>query len=330
MDTEGNKISYLDAEELASLARRYYGSRFPNPQRLGCPPPGEIIKVVRQRQIPDQALRDHLFECSECFGEYRQSLAQCRRPAPDEKAWRQRLASIMGGVSLAGALKISSAAVSAALILSSLILIWHRATPEAGKAVASDSTPSEPRAGDVAQGAAGAATNQAVPGGVGIPNSGGGMLAMAVAGIPATGAEASDRPERIDIDLDNFHVFRQSLREAPSGASGDRLDRGKLRGKSASEQYRPRLGEGEKIITLPATRARMVLRLPETAAPGTYNVSLINAFGKPLLSTSAVSQDGLELRVALDLRRISSKKCRLRIARNGEAPAFYDVIIIAR
>ena len=46
METEGNNIRDLDAEELASLARRYYAARFPNPQRLGCPPPGEIINIV--------------------------------------------------------------------------------------------------------------------------------------------------------------------------------------------------------------------------------------------------------------------------------------------
>jgi hypothetical protein len=332
MDTEGNNISNLDVEELASLARRYYGARFPNPQRLGCPPPGELIKLIGQRQIPDESLRAHLFECSECFGEYRQSLAQCRRPATDKSVWRNRLASIINGASSAGVLKISSALVSAILILSSLILIWRKVTPEAGKVVAFDSAPSEHRAGDDARNGAGAATNLAAPSGVGVPSPPRDALAMVGVGISATGAETYVRPEKVDIDLENFQVVRQSLRETRPEVSGDRPYRKDpmLRGKSARDLHSRQSEEGETIISLPPTRARVVLRLPETAAPGIYNVSLINAFGKPLFSTSAVSQDGAKLRVELDLRRISPKKCRLRLARNGEAPAFYDVIIGAR
>jgi hypothetical protein len=75
MDTGENEIKDLDAEDLAPLARRYYATRFPNPQRLGCPSPGEITKVAPRRRAPDQALRERLFKCSECFGEYRQALA---------------------------------------------------------------------------------------------------------------------------------------------------------------------------------------------------------------------------------------------------------------
>jgi hypothetical protein len=93
MGTKENETKDLDPEELASLAQRYYIRRFPNPQRLGCPPPGEITKLVSESQAPGQALREHLFECSECFSEYYQGLAQCRL-APNEAAARKRLLSI--------------------------------------------------------------------------------------------------------------------------------------------------------------------------------------------------------------------------------------------
>src|SRR5215471_9293220 len=93
METEGNNIRVVDAEELASLARRYYAARFPNPQRLGCPPPGDIFKIVGNRQAPDEALREHLFECSECFGEYRQALAQSKL-APEKAEWTKWLVTI--------------------------------------------------------------------------------------------------------------------------------------------------------------------------------------------------------------------------------------------
>src|SRR5215475_6012071 len=136
MEIEGNNIRDVDTEGLASLARQYYAARFPNPQRLGCPPPGEIIKVVMSRQAPDEALREHLFECSECFGEYRQALAQSR-PAPDEAAWTKRLVLIFASKGSAMAL------TPAILILSSLslifigILILRNVVPEAGQIASS-------------------------------------------------------------------------------------------------------------------------------------------------------------------------------------------------
>lgn len=89
MDTEENEIKHLEAEGLVTLAWRYYASRFPSPQRLACPPPGEITKVAPRRRAPEETLREHMFKCSECFNEYRQAPAQ-RRPAPDEVVCKAR------------------------------------------------------------------------------------------------------------------------------------------------------------------------------------------------------------------------------------------------
>jgi hypothetical protein len=136
-------------------------------------------------------------------------------------------------------------------------------------------------------------------------------------GIPAPGAET------IDVDLDNYQVFRRSQRGGLTDVSED--PPGSVGAKSSGEP-----GEAppvEKVVSLPATRASLVLRLPETGAPGKYNVSLVDAFGRPLMSSAALSPDGAKLKVTLDLRRVSPKKYRLRLWRNGEAPAFYDVII---
>jgi hypothetical protein len=46
MDAEENSIKDLDAKGLVSFAWVYYARAFQNPQRLGCLPAGEIIRVV--------------------------------------------------------------------------------------------------------------------------------------------------------------------------------------------------------------------------------------------------------------------------------------------
>src|SRR5262249_20717368 len=118
-------------------------------------------------------------------------------------------------------------------------------------------------------------------------------------------------------------VFRRSHVERLTPASEELS--GREGGKSSEEP--DEAPPGEKVISLPATRASLVLRLPETGVPGKYTVSLINAFGQTLLSDSAFSPDGVKLQVTLDLRRVYQKSCRLRLWRNGDAPAYYDVVI---
>ncbi|HEV2667177.1 MAG TPA: hypothetical protein VG324_19810 [Blastocatellia bacterium] len=315
METEENNIKDLDAEDLASIARRYYAARFPNPERLGCPSPGEIIKVVRSGQAPDQVLREHLFECSECFGEYRQELAQCR-PAPDEVAWRKRLILILTSKRSAMAL------APVTLILSSIFIVrlmWPKPAPEAGQIARSNQSDAQVGV------AGGGAPNQTNPIAISaIPNLTANSRAMV--GSWKSSRISKPRAETIDVDLDNYQVFRRSQREGPAAVNEDSSTRGEGKPSGEPEGAPP----GEKVISLPATRASLVLRLPETGVPGKYNVSLINAFGQPLLSNSAFSPDGSRLHVTLDLRRVSPKKYRLRLSRNGEAPAFYDVIIGAR
>jgi hypothetical protein len=314
METEGNNIRDLDAEELASLARRYYAARFPNPQRLGCPPPGEIINIVRSRHAPDETLHEHLFECSECFGEYRQALAECR-PAPGEVAWTMRLLSFITSK--------RSAMATVILILLSLYIIprldWRKPASETMQIA--DSTSPDARAG-------GAVEPASPP-----------IAAIAIATIPKlmgngrgvtwawkSSEISSPRAEIIDVDLDNYQVFRRSQREGLTSASQESSGIGGAKSSGPLDDASPE----EKVISLPSTRASLVLQLPETGAPGKYNVSLIDAFGRPLLSSAAFSHDGVILQVTFDLRRVPLKKYRLRLWRNGEAPAFYDVIIGAR
>lgn len=316
METEGNSIRDLDAEELASLARRYYAARFPNPQRLGCPPPGEIIKIVRNRHAPDETLLDHLFECSECFGEYRQALAECR-PAPAEIAWTMRLLSFLTSK------RSATIMATVILILLSISIIarlaWRK--PASETLQIGDLTSPDARIG-------GAGESASPP-----------VAAIAIATIPKltgngrgetwawkSSGISSPRPEIIDVDLDSYQVFRRSQREGLTTASQESSGMGGPRSSGALDDASP----GEKVISLPSTRASLVLQLPETGAPGKYNVSLIGAFGQLLLSSAAFSHDGVKLQVTLDLRRVPLKKYRLRLWRNGEAPAFYDVIIGAR
>ena len=64
-----------EVEELISFARVYFATDFPNPSGSGCRQAADIRNLIGERSIPTDPLRQHLFECSNCFCLYREMLA---------------------------------------------------------------------------------------------------------------------------------------------------------------------------------------------------------------------------------------------------------------
>jgi hypothetical protein len=86
-------------------------------------------------------------------------------------------------------------------------------------------------------------------------------------------------------------------------------------------------GSGKKVITLAPARTRLKLRLPEGSLAGSYTLSLIDEFEQPLVTAPVISRDGEPLITTLDLRRISTKNCRLKLQRREEFPDYFEVTI---
>ncbi|MCA1636710.1 MAG: hypothetical protein LC802_24355, partial [Acidobacteria bacterium] len=85
-------------------------------------------------------------------------------------------------------------------------------------------------------------------------------------------------------------------------------------------------GGRQRIISLSPERQRLRLRMPRGSAGGRYTVRIVDAFGKTL-ATKAANSDGKTLTVDLDLRTLAARKCRLCLARDGEAPDCYMVSV---
>ena len=296
----------LDMDGMVMLARQHYATSFPNPQRRGCPPSGEIVKVVSRGRAPNQFLLTHLFNCSECFGEYRHALAQ----------YRNEVGGRTGLVSVSTLKRVSVMAV----ILLSLFFggreLLRKSAHDAGDGRIAPPTTSGARIG-------------AAP--VTTPNQLAQPQPAGIAALPvkrrvtnrASRSSALSKQITVNLDLDDYQVLRE-LQEEKTPGGGEKAT-GKEDEKSAGGRSESS-GE-ERIILLPAARALLVLRLPETGVAGDYTVSLVDAFDQVLLSYRAVSQDGVKLQAPLDLRRITPEKYRLRLSREDEAPAYYDVIV---
>jgi hypothetical protein len=86
-------------------------------------------------------------------------------------------------------------------------------------------------------------------------------------------------------------------------------------------------GAGRRVIILTPERQRLRLRMPRGSAAGRYTVRVVDAFGKPLLTTAAKSS-GRTLTVDLDLGGLTAKSYRLCLSRDGEAPDCYLMTVL--
>lgn len=89
-----------DPEALIAAGQRYFATAFPNPERAGCPLPAALHELIAAEQVPDAALRAHLFHCSECFNQYRVLVVERRgQAAPHRRAntvapWAQLMTAL--------------------------------------------------------------------------------------------------------------------------------------------------------------------------------------------------------------------------------------------
>src|SRR6266568_2861947 len=67
---EGKKSARRE-DDLLDDAVEYFSTCFPNPSRDGCPPPARLRDLASSAHLVTGEVRAHLFQCSECFKEFR-------------------------------------------------------------------------------------------------------------------------------------------------------------------------------------------------------------------------------------------------------------------
>ena len=80
-------------ERLFGFARSYLAEAFPNPDRIGCPPVGELQRLAELPRLADPAITEHLGACSPCFQQYQSLLAETRTERKRMSRWRNGLKS---------------------------------------------------------------------------------------------------------------------------------------------------------------------------------------------------------------------------------------------
>lgn len=90
----------------------------------------------------------------------------------------------------------------------------------------------------------------------------------------------------------------------------------------------PRVNNESRIVLKRAV-TQLNIELPPGSGAGGYEVSLQDAFGKPVLGTQAKSRNGKSLSAQLDLRGLAPKSYYLCVQRAGNVPDCNSVEILA-
>jgi hypothetical protein len=302
---------FTSPEELISFARGHYAEDFPNPERLGCPPPADLESRVRSGHLPDERLRTHLFGCSECFRAYRSVLAAHRLAPKDQSAPGPLRPEVQTSRAW---LPAFAGALALLILLFTGIYFWrqYRAAPD-NNIIRKETPPLAPadNNANASVGSNPSSPPSTPPGPVRTPG------VTEQANLPKPPQQRAAPPRRhalpdeqqrgaelaavtpVGIDLQKYVITRG---REPEGA--------------------------DEVIKLPRARLRLLLKLPEGSDSGTYTVSIIDGSGKALAAAPKVrSADGRTLSVTIDTTRLDPQRYNLRVVRRGALAEFYPVMI---
>lgn len=89
------------------------------------------------------------------------------------------------------------------------------------------------------------------------------------------------------------------------------------------------IGDNEKFIKISTTRVRMKLLLAAGSTRGDYDVSILDAFGNPLI-VNKVQSNGKFIITTFDMRKIPPKKYYVSVSHEGESPSFYPIVVVKK
>ncbi|MBI3652630.1 MAG: hypothetical protein HY231_16535 [Acidobacteria bacterium] len=278
--------------DLLAAGREFYARRFPNPERAGCPSPLQLQGLAMATTLPDQQVRDHLFQCSECFNEYREARAWRPSLIPEQPATlRQRLKTLrvwQPAWAWATALLVLGAAIGIAVLWQGRDHAYKQklvAKQNQSSSSEATSTPAEPPA----------------------PTS----------PLPVTAAEHAAP-----------HVAPPAPRKPYETAKSEALF--KRINLDSETSYRsatiPDNDEGRGAKFRPALY-RLQILLPVGSQRGIYKIKLCDVFNQPIRKAVAVASDGKRIETKFDLRQLANHSYYLRIGRQDETPYFYKIVI---
>lgn len=288
------------AENFTNAARETYLNEHKNPGRVGCFTGEAIRRTANSGKLPDDSLMNHLFDCSECFREYRRALLISRETSSAEKSvWSDFFAKARAAkLIFAGACSV----LLIGLIFLSLWIFREDKLPELARNI---EISNEPR--NIKQSETKTDEN--------IGSAENNLARM-----------NSEKPENIRR-TDNSSTKNQPRKIENNQRRQARAESVTLI-LSGNNVLRNAVNSNEtgKII-LPARKIDLNIELSEGFSDGLYKLKIVDAFGGSLLEkNSTVKKRKLSL-PNLDLKNLGKRAYKICLQSGGEMPECFDIKI---
>jgi hypothetical protein len=301
------------SEQILRFAQDYQEKAFPNLKREQCPSESDLLEIAKSGSLPDPEFRHHLLYCSPCFQEFRDlrrdfspnETSVSKTPVPPNKnqfIWKNSF------------LRLIPIAVLFLIIFGlGLIVIYIQSNKiekdlvEKGSSKKDESLPGKGESQDLSEeftikkksiGKDKNLTNK---------NAGNKKILPIKKDLSRNGKKTRkvnkpkvNRP--VESNRSNNEIARNFIKLNLS-------DTTVLRGESNKQ----------KSFNLPSQQVNVTVNLLKNSPKGTYEISLLDEFGKSLIKTKVKESNGKNLNFDLDLRN-KKGNARLCIAPKSEIP----------
>jgi hypothetical protein len=293
----GSSSPVNDSADLIKYARAYFSADFPNHARIACPPEEALDAVVRSGGLPEGKLLSHLFGCSECLKSYQRLRAFYWKAAPADKL------SFLDRVMAAIRLRPLTAVASMLIVTCAIgFLLWLNYGREASSNLARNAP--GPSASPVF-----VPTEEASKNATGSEPETSSSPAEQKREAPGLGTRRNnERPSREIVAANTVRVDLEAYALLRDGDAANRVS----------------------PLSLSPARTRFVVTLLTNSPRGVYKISVLDPFGRELMSKNAVSANGKTLSTELDMRSLSANKYRLCVSRLEEAPDCYPFTVVGK
>ncbi len=306
------------AENFLAAAEDIYADKEPLSDRHQCLSKDSIHKIIDSDALPDEKLRSHLFDCPECFTNYREALANKTSGTVNDRNWTRIFSLPM--------VRFAAVGVAAGVIFALMIFSFWRFEPGQKDDLAKDIKPvnsnnaleiaetsekkpdSQP-GNEVPENESNAAEKKSEPQSS-APNSK--IL------LPGSNSNSSQKIKSSSkTKPETPPVIDKTDKETISLV----LDENKvLRNKSNNSEI--------SRVTLPGRKLNLKVKLPGGYPAGQYLVRITDAFGNILLERRTVAKNGTLNLEDFDLRSINKPAGKICLKTGDEIPDCFDVKIL--
>ena len=314
MDTSNDERMSDFAGNFVNAAGEMYAEENPNPARAGCFSDLVIRQMAISAKLPDDSVMNHLFECSDCFREYRRALAAARQINLESKrSWRELVKVYTAKMAFAGL----SLALLAALILFTYLGIREKESDEIVKTTGT--------------------SNVAPP----FDNS--------LNAPPEKKTENNQAEQDLKDTMPDIRSSRSPEKQKP-GQTTDYPRNAAEKNKTQKSQNNSlpkdvalnlvlndagvlRNAAGQQAsqnspLALPAANVRLNIQLPGGFSDGRYKITIVDAFGQSLTGQDAVMNNGRLVAESLNLRNLKARASKLCLQRNAEIPDCFNIEVV--